>query len=78
MNKIEKYEHHGYTVWVDKQLKGKHRDHCLCYKGCIKFRPGEQYHCPIAQELYEFDCKHSLTTPVWECPEYESLYRIQT
>jgi hypothetical protein len=35
---IEKYEHHQGVVSVRSDLKGKHRDHCLCYH-CEKFKP---------------------------------------
>ena len=27
----ERYVHHGTKVAVQTELKGKHRDHCLCY-----------------------------------------------
>lgn len=33
---IEKYIHHGKEVFVDSELKGKHKQHCLCWK-CGKF-----------------------------------------
>lgn len=60
------YEHHGNKVWAREDLRGTHREHCLCYS-CSLFRPGETTNCVIAQELYELDVKHNLTTPVFEC-----------
>jgi hypothetical protein len=33
---IVSYEHHGHNVAVRSDLKGKHREHCLCYR-CSKF-----------------------------------------
>ena len=66
---IVQYIHHGRLVSVYEYLKGKHRDHCLCYS-CAKFQPGCENNCPIAQKLYQFDVKHDLVTPVWECPQY--------
>jgi len=70
---ITNYEHHGKQVSVQDHLKGKHREHCLCWKGCKFFEPNPNggINCSIAQELFEFDCKHGVTTPVWECEKYE-------
>lgn len=69
--KIIKYVHHGVEVNVLESLKGKHKEHCLCFKGCKHFKPNQTDNCKIAQELFEFDVKHGMTTPVWECPKYE-------
>jgi hypothetical protein len=63
------YKHHGLEMWVREDLKGTHRDHCLCYS-CDKFFPGRSENCPIAQALYQFDIAHNLTTPVFECVEF--------
>jgi hypothetical protein len=67
---IEHYEHHGVTVAVQSHLKGKHREHCLCYQGCKWFKPGEDDNCFIAQELYEFCVNNNMTTPVFECASF--------
>lgn len=66
----EQYEHHGTNVWVRSDLKGTHRDNCLCFAPCAKFKPGEPDNCPIAQRLFELDVEHGLVTPVYECPEF--------
>lgn len=67
-----KYEHHGKDVWVDEALKGKHREHCLCWS-CGKFTPGDRgNNCRIANVLYANCVAHDVVTPVWECPEYEA------
>lgn len=29
--KFVKYNHHGKEVWVREDLKGTHREHCLCF-----------------------------------------------
>lgn len=71
MNKVIKYSHHGNEVSVMEHLKGAHQAHCLCFSGCKHFHPNQPDNCPIAQELFEFDCKHGMVTPVWECPKYE-------
>lgn len=63
------YEHHGKTVWVRKDLKGRHREHCLCYD-CSKFVPGSEKNCPIASALYQLDVFYNITTPVFECVEF--------
>lgn len=69
-NQFEQYEHHGRKVWVRSSLKGKHRQHCLCYD-CKKFSCGEpEQNCPIANLNYAVDIAHDLVTPVYECPEF--------
>ena len=69
---ITKYVHQGTEVSVKEELKGKHREHCLCHAGCKFFHPGLPDNCPLAQELFEYDVRHGMTTPVWECPKFES------
>lgn len=66
---IERYQHHGVEVAVDSALKGKHRQHCLCYV-CDNFQVDGQTVCPIAKELYEFSRKHHTVNPVYECPSF--------
>ena len=67
MAKYEQYEHHGTEVWVREDLKGKHREHCLCYS-CEEFVPDNPaLNCPIANENYALCRKHRLVLPVWEC-----------
>jgi len=72
----ERYKHHDNWVWVRKDLKGKHRDYCLCHC-CASFFPEDRKkNCPIANMLYAIDCFADIVTPVWECPlfrpnEYE-------
>ena len=71
MSQIEEYDHHGRTVKVRTDLKGKHRDFCLCHR-CAKLDiTSREKNCPIANELYALCCKHGLTTPVFECPGHE-------
>jgi len=66
---IERYEHHGREVAVDSSLKGRHREHCLCYV-CDRFKPGAADHCPIAARIYQTCVDLGVVTPVWECPEF--------
>jgi hypothetical protein len=66
---IEKYTHHGVTVSVFSHLKGKHRDHCLCFR-CLHFKPGTEENCLIAKDTYKNCVKHNLVTPVFECPKF--------
>jgi hypothetical protein len=68
---FEQYEHHDQTVWVRSSLRGKHRECCLCFD-CRFFNPEDrESNCPIANTLYAFDVLTGLTTPVFECPEFE-------
>jgi len=65
---IVPYEHHGAMVWTRSDLKGKHREYCLCFK-CKKLNTrNREDNCNIANTLFDLDVKYSLTTPVFECP----------
>ena len=67
---IINYEHHGVKVSVFEELKGKHREHCLCWH-CAKFHPGDrEKNCKIACVLYELNRLAEVTTPVYECMEF--------
>ena len=68
---IIKYEHHGTMVSVQDHNKGLHQQHCLCFQGCKFFKPNTPDNCHLAQELFEYDVKYGMTTPVWECPKYD-------
>jgi hypothetical protein len=69
---IEQYEHHGAMVFVDSDLRGKHREHCLCFK-CGRFNPGiPEANCPTANLLYAVCIKCDITTPVYECPDFQA------
>jgi len=69
---IEKYVHHGVKVSVISAVKGKHRDHCLCFQGCLHFKPGKPDNCEIAQANFENCVKFNTTQPVFECPRFET------
>lgn len=69
------YTHHNTKVIVRADLRGKHRDHCLCYD-CLKFI-GESddgseliVKCAIAQDVYANCVNHNIVSPVWECPNF--------
>jgi len=67
MDKFEHYKHHGQWVWVREELKGKHREHCLCFS-CQLFNIDEpEKSCPIANSLYLFCVTNDMVLPVWEC-----------
>lgn len=70
---IEKYEHHGALVAVQSHLKGRHTEHCLCYQGCVHFKPGKPGNCEIAQANFETCVDHGLVLPVWECPKWSVI-----
>lgn len=64
-----RYNHHGEEVWVREDLKGKHKEHCLCYN-CRRFKIDEPDNCKIAEMLYRFCILTGCTTPMWECPKF--------
>lgn len=68
----EQYEHHGATVWVDSNLKGQHRSHCLCFS-CESFHPGTPENCEIAQATFENCVKFNTVTPMYECPKFVQI-----
>lgn len=68
--KITKYIHHDKEVSVFEELKGQHREHCLCYAKCKFFKPNTLDNCPIARGLFEYDVSNGVTTPVFECATY--------
>ena len=67
---IIKYYHHDRYVYVREDLKGKHRDFCLCMK-CKRLQPGKQNNCEIAQSVFDNCVKFNIVTPMWECPFFE-------
>ena len=74
MGDIIRYEHHGVEVSVDEDLKGKHRELCLCWRPCAKFHPKDRPNsCPRANLLYAYDVAFGMVTPVVECSEFEPV-----
>ena len=82
--KIMEYVHHDAKVKVRRELKGKHRDYCLCHI-CGSFDPDDRdENCCIANAIFENCKKFNVVTPVWECPNfnlrvelYEEDYRYE-
>ena len=57
-------------VWVREDLKGEHREHCLCWK-CEKLTPEDRTkNCPIATKVFTLCVEENLVLPVWECPVF--------
>lgn len=71
MNNVIKYEHYGAIVSVREELKGRHRDHCLCHICRHLNIDDREKNCPIANKLYAICCECNVVTPVWECPRFE-------
>ena len=69
----EKYDHHGTEVSVRKDLKGKHREHCLCYSCDIFNIDDPEKKCKHANALYEFLKANDaiMVSPVWECAKFK-------
>lgn len=73
MNKpTVKYIHHEKEVNTFEETKGRHREFCLCHNECKFFKPEtREGNCTLANELFEYDVRNGMTTPVIECPKYE-------
>mgnify|MGYP003674118048 CR=1 FL=1 len=69
---IERYKHHGQIVSVQSHLRGTHTDHCLCFQGCVHFKPLKDNNCEIAQANYKNCVKFGTVQPVYECPKFQS------
>ena len=72
-DKIIRYIHHNTEkpVYVKAELKGKHRNYCLC-NTCNDFHPDDRkLNCNIANILYFLCVEFDIVTPVWECPAYK-------
>ena len=67
--KIVKFDHHGAEVSAMEHLKGKHREHCLCFQ-CDKFKFNREENCKIANLLFSIDLQCEITTPVFYCAEF--------
>lgn len=70
MATYEQYEHHGKMMWVNSELKGKHRDHCLCFS-CEKFHmvnPDKK--CKIADRIFQSCVDCYVVTTIWECSAF--------
>lgn len=64
---ITRYEHHGVEMAVREDMKGRHREHCLCFS-CAKFHPEDrERNCRVANLLYAVCQAMGIVTPVWEC-----------
>jgi len=76
---IEMYKHHDKDVYVQTELKGKHREHCLCFMNCKKFTPDDrENNCKIANTVFKNCVEFGITTPVWECSQYETCSEEKT
>jgi hypothetical protein len=68
----EAYKHHDVNVWVRSDLKGKHREYCMCFS-CKCFNPEDRSaNCKIANAVYGNCVGFNIVTPVWECQHFTS------
>jgi len=70
---FEQYKHHGTDVWVRKDLKGKHRDYCLCYQCKKLYIEDRERNCPISNQIFGLCVREDLVLPVWECRKFEPI-----
>lgn len=68
------YKHFDKNVMVREDLKGKHRNFCLCWN-CTKFNPDDRKgNCSVANHVYSLCVLEDLVLPVWECPIFEPIF----
>lgn len=63
------FMHHGKLVIGRTDLKGRHREHCLCFD-CDKFSFDKEKNCRIANLLFAVDQQCEITTPVFYCAKF--------
>jgi hypothetical protein len=64
------YEHHGKLVWVRADLRGRHREHCLCFSCARLDIANPDNNCDIARSAFQNCVQHGIVTPMWECPYF--------
>lgn len=69
---VDTYTHHGKRVKVRPDLRGKHKEHCLCFS-CDSFKPQSEKNCPIAKALFKVCEKFGVRAPVYECSEFKQI-----
>jgi len=72
-DKFEQYQHHGKWVWVRKDLKGKHRENCLCFSCQLLDIDNPTKSCPVANHVFSLCVLMDMVLPVWECPFFVEL-----
>lgn len=77
LRKVTNYLHHGNKVFVREDLKGKHRQYCLCYH-CKHYSTDRKKNCLISNAIHANCVRYGLVTPVFECPEFEQIGDIYT
>ena len=70
MSQIEWYTHHGCHVAVQAHLKGKHREHCLCYQCACFNSTDREANCTLSNLIYALCVAEEMVLPVWECPHF--------
>lgn len=68
---FQQYVHHNAKVWVRSDLKGLHRQHCLCFSCRRLDLENKSNNCRIAAKLFELCQEFNLVTPVFECPAFD-------
>jgi len=57
-------------VWVKRELKGKHREHCLCYDCLLFDQESREDSCLKANTIFALCQAFDMVLPVWECPDF--------
>ena len=58
-------------TWVRKDLKGRQKEHCMCWN-CRKFMPETDHKgCSIIREVLKLASINNIVLPVWECAVFD-------
>jgi hypothetical protein len=69
--KYTEYLHHNSLVTVRSDLKGKHREFCLCHSCAHLNLKDRNKNCEIATAFFALCVLTGCTTPIWECVRFE-------
>lgn len=70
MSHVKDYNRHGLRVTGVKEYHDKHKEICVCHRGCQRFKPwNTDEHCEIAAMTYQMSKLVGIVL-VMECKLY--------
>ena len=72
MEQPQKVERYSTKTWETPAMDTLRREHCMCLH-CLKMKPGEPDHCPVAQKLYEVCKNNGMAFMVTRCKHWKEI-----